>query len=382
MKNAPLARHRPPGRWCRPGLAALLLLSGCGACSAPTAQPREQGADTRILWQAATHGTAQGEPVIAGDRVVVATDSGLTAFSQATGAVAWHAATRDVRGSRRLLHRDGRVLYAGVANAGAYDAATGALLWRYETTREASPDGAWAAADDRALYVGTRDRRVLALSPETGRVLWDVRGDEVAWIGGEVGGIAVSGDTVYAALNRLLTPNRYKMSVVMLALDRHTGRELWRSQTTDEFTGGGGPLIQGRLLIGGGGADGYTIAVDRFTGQEVWRRDLYGYVWGAPVAHEGRTYLGTQAARLYALDAAGATVWETKLEGGSTHLAVCGDKVVVENYQVELFDIARGQKIGTKIQLAPGDFVSSGIAVADGRAFFAGQQKLYAIRCG
>jgi outer membrane protein assembly factor BamB len=122
--------------------------------------------------------------------------------------------------------------------------------------------------------------------------------------------------------------------------------------------------------------------VDRFTEQEVWRRTLYRYVWGAPVAHEGRTYPGTQAVRLYALDAAGATVWETKLEGGSKHLAVCGDKVVVENYQVELFDIASGQRIGTKIQLAPGDFASSGIAVTDGRAFFASQQKIYAIRCG
>ena len=380
MKSLLPARH-PFAWWGRPAVAALVLLSGCEGCSVPT-EPPEERADPRVLWQVLVPGNAQGEPVVAGDRIVVPSDSGLTAYRQATGEVAWHAPTRDVRATRRLLHRGGRIFYAGVANAGAYDASTGALLWRYESTREASPDGAWAAVDDQALYIGTRDRRVLALSAESGRVLWDARGDEASWVGGEVGGVALSGDTVYAALNRLLTSNRYKMSVVMLALDRRTGRELWRSQTTDEFTGGGAPVIAGRLLIGGGGTDGYTIAVDRFTGQEVWRRDLYGYVWGAPVSHGGRVYLGTQAARLYALDGAtGKSVWETPLEGGSTHLAVCGNKLVVENYQVELFDMSSGKQIGSKIQLAPGDFVSSGIVVEGNHAFFAGQQKLYAIRC-
>lgn len=373
--------HHSFWRRCRPGLAALVLLSGCESCSVPTGPP-EEIADTRVLWQVDTPARAEGEPAVAGDRIVMATDSGITAFRQSTGGVAWHAPTRDVRGTRRLLHRAGRVFYAGVASAGAYDASTGALLWRLEFAREASPDDAWAAVDDRALYIGTRDRRILAIAPESGRALWDVRGDEASWLGGEVGGVALSGDTVYAALNRLLTPNRYKMSVVMLALDRRTGRELWRSQTTDEFTGGGAPVVAGRLLIGGGGTDGYTIAVDRFTGQEVWRRDLYGYVWGAPVSHGGRVYLGTQAARLYALDAAtGKSVWETALEGGSTHVAVCGNKLVVENSQVELFDINSGKQIGSKIQLAPGSYVNSGIAVAGNQAFFAGQRKLYAVRC-
>lgn len=361
-------------------IAALFLVAGCGECPPPTAAGVE--ADARVLWSAPLPAAGEGVPVMAGERVVVATDSGLVAFAAATGEVAWRAHTQDVRALASLLYREGRVFYAGIAVAGAYHASSGGLVWRDSLSRDASPDYAHPAVDERAFYIGTRDRRVLALAQESGRVLWDVHSDDSTWLGGEVSGVAVSGDTVYAAVTRLLTPNRYKLTVVLLALDRHSGRELWRTQSADEFTAGGLPLVAGRLLVAGGGAGGTTFAVDRFTGREVWARDLYGYVWGPPVLHEQRLYVGTQAAHLYALDpGSGRSVWERALKGGSTHLAVCGGKLVVENYQVELFDLASGKQIGTKIQLAPGDFVSSGIAVADGRAFFAGQRTMYAIRC-
>ena len=103
---------------------------------------------------------------------------------------------------------------------------------------------------------------------------------------------------------------------------------------------------------------------------------------GLPGHHDGRIYIGTQAAHLYALDPeTGRSVWERSLLGGSSYVAVCGNKLVVENYQVEVFDVATGKQLGEKIRLAPGDFVSSGIAISGSRAFFAGQQKLYAISC-
>ncbi|MBW3571740.1 MAG: PQQ-like beta-propeller repeat protein [Gemmatimonadetes bacterium] len=355
---------------------------GLAGCVSPAGEADDGGADPRLLWQVQGFGQAQGEPVMAGDLVVVASDSGVAAYHKTTGAVAWRDANRDTRGSRRLLYYAGRVFYAGVASAGAYDVSTGTLLWRREFTYASSPDYAQPAVDDGALYLGTRDRRIVALERESGRALWDVRGDDPSWIGGEAGGVAVSGDTVYAAMNRMLTSNRYRLTVVIVALDRGSGRELWRSQSADEFTAGGAPVVAGRLLVAGGGADGGTIAVDRFTGREAWNRDLYGYVWGAPVLAGERIYLGTQAARLYALDSSsGQVAWATPLEGGSTYLAQCGRSLVVENYQIEMFDRESGKQVGRKIALAPGDFVSSGIAVSDGAAFFSGQRDVYGIRC-
>jgi outer membrane protein assembly factor BamB len=252
--------------------------------------------------------------------------------------------------------------------------------------QDAALDATDAAADEKALYIGTRDLRVLALDRESGQPLWDVRVPRADWHAStrqSVAGIVTSGDTVYAAVNRDLTVGAFESAVVLIAFDRSTGRELWRYQTEGKETGtDAAPALAGTMLVVGGARDGHSVAVDRFTQREVWRRDLYGFVWETPAVQGGRIFLGTQAARLYALDSStGQSVWETALEGGSTYQAVCGDKLVVENTAVELFDAATGKKSGRKIGLAPDDFVSSGIAVSGNRAFFAGQRKLYAIRC-
>jgi outer membrane protein assembly factor BamB len=366
-------------------VAALTALAGCTGCVEATTTP-PVGRDARIVWSVDLPAAGDGVPVMLGDRVVVAGDSGIAAYSTADGTVVWRSRIR-VRGSNRSFVVDGDVLFAaGVGAARAFDTRTGALLWERPMPQESSLDAADPVADARAVYVGTRDLRVLALSRETGEPLWDSAVPRNGWHESTrqiVAGLALSGDTVYAAVNRDLTPGKYESAVVVVAFDRNTGHELWRAQTSGTVTGtSAAPVLFGRLLIIGGARDGHSVAIDRFTGQEVWKQDLYGYVWSTPPLRDGRVYFGTQAGRLYAVDAAsGRSIWETGLKGGSTYQEVCGDKLVVENTAVELFDRATGAPVGTKIQLAPHDFVSSGIAVSGNRAFFAGQQKLYAIRC-
>ncbi|HEU4457428.1 MAG TPA: PQQ-binding-like beta-propeller repeat protein, partial [Longimicrobium sp.] len=193
--------------------------------------------------------TSDERPATDGERVY-AIAGGMVTLDADTGGVLWTRALSQTV-PRNAVVRGGRVMAAeGIAFA--LDAATGAELWRF--TPEAHGGFGESAVDDHAFYFGTAAHRLHALDQETGRALWTVDLGPDWRHTGVVTGVAVSGDTVYAAAERYDSPNGNLSSGFLFAVDRATGRILWsfRNGTgADERNVSASPAVAGNVLVAG-----------------------------------------------------------------------------------------------------------------------------------
>jgi outer membrane protein assembly factor BamB len=130
--------------------------------------------------------------------------------------------------------------------------------------------------DSQRIKANDALERVVALDEKTGKILWtsewktNYSGLFQVYAIGPRATPTVDGDRVYAlgAMGNLL------------ALDAPTGRILWQKDYVKDFNASvptwgmsGAPLVDGDLLIClvGGEPDGKIIALDKRTGAEVWR---------------------------------------------------------------------------------------------------------------
>jgi outer membrane protein assembly factor BamB len=360
-------------------LAAALVLSGCEAIFGGGDRDEDH-----LLWKVASVSGYGGRPAAEAGRVYVFADSGLAAFDAATGRMLWHPRLRGGGNSANIVERDGALYSAEVEVVRSYDAATGAIRWEQRPSRSA--DYAESAVDDRAMYVGTREHRVIALARGDGRVLWEVDAGPGWQHAAAVSGLSVSGDTVYASIRRDLSSNGFDAAAVIVALDRGTGRELWRYQSEGTKSNAvGAPVVAGRLLVTSSEYDNSVFAVDRFTGREVWRtlgrRGFVGPI-ESPHVVDGVIYIGMGDTYVYAMDLATGTVkWSTKTASSVVGIGVCGERVIVDNFDIEVIDRRSGKHLDVALLSDQSDFATSGVAVSGGRAFVAGTRHLYAVRC-
>jgi outer membrane protein assembly factor BamB len=337
-----------------------------------------------LAWAVPVESGYHGRPGVDGGRVFIEGDSGVAAFDQRTGERLWEPRLRDGGFSTNLVHRGGRVFAAEAEVVRAYDAATGGVLWRM--TPPGSGDLAESAADAGAVYVGTRTHRILALAQGDGTVLWDVDVGTGWAHAGVVSGVSVSGDTVYAAVWRYLGANGFESATVVVALDRASGRELWRFQTdgVGSFPAGA-PVVAGRLLLVSDAYSNAVFAVDRFTGLQAWRaagEAGFGGPKSSPVVAGATAYVGSGDTYVYALEVAtGRVLWKTRTAASIFDVGVCGERIVVNNNDLEVVDRRTGKHLGVAFLSDDQEFATSGVAVANGRAFIAGSKKLYAVRC-
>jgi len=373
---------RRAGGTPRAAALALALMAGITGCEQILGgkDPRAE----RLAWKVAVASNYHGRPAADPDRVYVYADSGLAAFDPSTGRTLWHPRLRGGGNSANIVERDGALYSAEVEVVRSYDAATGAIRWEHRPSRSA--DYAESAVDDRAMYVGTRDHRVAALARQDGRVLWEVDAGPGWEHAGTVSGLSVSGDTVYASIRRDLNSNGFDAAAVIVALDRATGRELWRYQSEGTKSNAiGAPVVAGRLLVTSSEYDNSVFAVDRFTGREVWRtlgrRGFVGPI-ESPHVVDGVVYIGMGDTYVYALElATGAVKWSTKTASSIVGIGVCGERVIVDNFDIEVIDRRTGKHVGVALLSDQSDFATSGVAVSGGRAFVAGTRHLYAVRC-
>ena len=149
------------------------------------------------------------------------------------------------------------------------------VLWR-TPVREgySSPvvaDGRVFLTDFTRVRAATGPERALALDEKTGEVLWTVEWDAnyagVIFPNGPRATPTVDGDRVY-----VLGANG-----VLQCLDVETGAVRWMRDYRADYGVGGdatsAPVVEGDLLITIVGAEpeGLVIAWDKFTGEEVWR---------------------------------------------------------------------------------------------------------------
>jgi quinohemoprotein ethanol dehydrogenase len=128
---------------------------------------------------------------------------------------------------------------------------------------------------DGVVYTSTAWSKVYAYNAKTGQIIWK--------FDPEIAGRKAQ-DACCDVVNRGLAAYRGKIYLgaldgQLIAIDMKTGNPVWSTQTTDvdkPYTITGAPrIVNGRVLIGNGGADlgvrGYVTAYDAETGKQVWR---------------------------------------------------------------------------------------------------------------
>lgn len=365
-------------------LVGMLLLAGT-ACQDIT--NGGTGGTAKVLWTTPVQGKLAGSsrvPATDGHRIY-ATGTGVAAFDAQNGALLWQSPPFTASIPTFLSAREGQVFFAEAVAVGL-DAQSGRELWRFTPAGDASLSQ--SAVDDRAFYFGTDSRNAYAVRITDGTPIWNIRLGPDWQSGSWIKGLSISGDTVYAAVDRYYSQNGYYSAGVIVALDRTTGRELWRYQNGDGSDSRGvigAPTVAGRLLLSSDHKRGAFFAVDRFTGQEVWRVATGAGFAGPdspPVALGGVAYASGNDTYVYALDlASGKVLWKTRpAMGGSVYHAVCGN-AVFNNFQgLGIVDRHTGKLLGTRFD-GDGERITSGFAVHEDRIFFLTHKAAYALKC-
>ena len=358
------------------GLAALAI-SSCRDSTGP-AGPRTT---LRDRWYVPQVGYTETRPTVVGGLVYAATGDGwVVARDAATGAEQWRTPVgQGVRGAN-FVARSGVVAVGLTWTVVAFDAADGHELWRYTTPLDTVD--AWPApnpgsvvltrldADDETVYVPAWGASVSAVDIRTGTVRWvwepgksvtDTAASGVFRSGAD--GVRVSGDTVYASAWHDLNYGGGTSEPWLVALDRATGRELWRASFpgyTSGVTVNGAPALHGNLAILGG-TGGYLWAVDRTTRRTAWK-----FVPAAPVQHATLTepelygdalYFDGGDGNAYAVRASdGRTLWKAPVDMAYADPLVTERRVYLNSgYQLWAFDRTTGRLLAKVKQPHVGD---------------------------
>ncbi len=283
-----------------------------------------------------------------GDLAAWRLDSGATVWSHALGS-GWHPfGWFKGRGHNRFTGGPsvaGGLLVVGTQKGGVYafDAKDGKPLWRAQASSEViSPP---AIAGDR-VFVRSNDGHIVALDAKTGKRIW-------LYDRGEVPALSLRGNGALLAVNGALFFGSDDGKLV--ALSQADGSTLWQIQLA---SGEGRTDIQrlddadGRLVFANGtiyaaAYHGNVMAVDPASGRTLWSRPLSSYT-GVDEGG-GKVVAVDDASDLWALDAGnGGDLWKQDRLGWRwlSAPAVQQDKyVVVGDLQGHVYwlDLADGK---------------------------------------
>lgn len=215
---------------------------------------------------------------------------------------------------------DGRVFTFGIqGHLSAYDARTGALLWRktfgreYKETSPAFGTSVSPLVDGSRVivHVGGEDSGALtAFDVATGQVVWKWAGDGPAYTSPI---IAAPGGT-----RQLITQSQKRC----LAVDPETGALLWEIPFTTPYDQNiVTPVVAGDLVIFGGIRNPmFAVRVSRGTPVTVWESREISQYMSSPVLDGHRLYGMSDKHRgsLFTLDATtGAVLWKSEGTLGS-----------------------------------------------------------------
>ena len=174
-------------------------------------------------WRFEGHGKVRSTAVIDGDRVLFGTFDGFVyAIDRASGAKLWELNTQGPIVTSVSVIGDRVIVGNRYGLLAALDIGTGKPVWRVQLWGSSAESEATAAGGS-LFYFGSSDlRRVALMDAKDGRVLWrtDVYG--WAWPRPVVDGDMLLVSTVGAR------PYQMRHLGALTALDRQTGRILWR----------------------------------------------------------------------------------------------------------------------------------------------------------
>lgn len=345
----------------RISFVATAVAAAVGCQQNPTAAG---GDGLRQRWYQSQAGYGQSRPAINNGSVIFATGDGqIIARDPAKGNVRWgtKVAFEQVSGYN-LLARGGVVVAPIAYETVGLDAADGTILWRYAAPPDTLQNpgnpsagyvvGARIDGDSATAYLPAWGASVSALDIHSGRARWIWRVDPSIQFRSGAAGTRVSGDTVFAAVWHFLDFRGLKSEPWIVALDRLTGRELWKVVLPGFPSGGvsvnGAPAVYKNLvIITARGGD--TWAIDRTTQQVVWSfQAKTTLATVAEVELSGDVaYVDGGDGSIYALRASdGTIVWRAPFDGGTVvDLLVTPRRVYAANGPtIFVFDRETGQR--------------------------------------
>lgn len=282
----------------------------------------------RRVWTSGDSTLLEFPPAIAYGRLYVADGAGrVLAVSTKTGARAWtydshrcQAASPAVDDMKHgtvyevfLNRRPCKGKQPADGEVVALEVGSGKVRW---TKRIGASETSPVVVGTR-LFVGDWLGYVYALDKRTGRVLWKARTR-----GPVKGGVAVSGKRLYAG--------SYDGHVY--AFNARTGTRMWRASGSPRLFGHGRfystpAAAYGRVYIGS--TDGKVYSFGATTGKRRWSHSTGGYVYGSPAIWRQLVLVGSYSRRFYAFDAATGDVrWTFAANGPISGSATVIDGVV------------------------------------------------------
>jgi outer membrane protein assembly factor BamB len=251
-------------------------------------------------WTAAAGSLVEFPPVLSEGRLFVATHEGrLLALDARNGRPAW---TRNLgRCTASSPAVAGGVLYVALMYAppcGVSDsrdggfvlalrARDGRVLWRFRSgVTESSP-----LVVGGILYFGSWGGRLSALDAATGRLVWSYQtGDDIK------ASAAYADGTIYVG----------SYDGRLYALDARTGRRRWVAGVRPRLAAEGNfyatpAVAYGRVFVGA--TDGLVYAFGARSGRLLWATATRGYVYSSAALWKSSVIVGSYDGRLYALDA-------------------------------------------------------------------------------
>jgi outer membrane protein assembly factor BamB len=147
-----------------------------------------------------------------------------------------------------------------------------------------SPTGCAAAVFKDRAYVGDEESQFLAIDLTKQAIDWQFKAEDTSMAFRS--SAAVTDEGVYVG-------SRDKK---LHALDPRTGKPLWEFDTRGMVDSS--PVVIGERLFFGS-QDGRIYALDRKSGKEVWRFDAGGKIYASPAVASGRLVIGSDSGKLY-----------------------------------------------------------------------------------
>jgi outer membrane protein assembly factor BamB len=380
-------------RWPEQCVLAIPLL-GLPACKDGTGGPPAVLAKANTRWYREHIQYSRTRPATRGNLVYIAAgDGNVIARDAETGSAVWttRVANRAPQGDNMVVV--GSVLVVPIVHElVGVDATSGQVRWRYAPPLDTVDAGAAPLpgqiiatrleTDGVHVFVPAWGASVSAVDASSGALRWvwqparttsDTAASGVFKSGAE--GVAVSGDTVFVSAWHYRDYSGIRSEPWMLALDRASGRELWR-HAGEHYTGRvsvwGAPVLHDSLVIQYG-IGGYTWAVSRRTALPVWRYSPAptGGTLVGPESRREMVYVDGGDGHVVALRAANGTVqWRAAMPA-----QVLGSMLTTERrvyvpmgQTLIVLDRANGRRIAEFRQPGRGadSYIASAPQVADG----------------
>lgn len=329
--------------------------------------------------------SALGDARLSGDALFVVSESGMSAYETASGALRW---TQRYGSNGNQITLDAVRVFSSGRITRALDQRSGAVLWSFQAGGDTTMY-AWPAAADGRVFVGTiSTTTVYALNAATGQRLWVRHLGEPDWrFGGTVRSLTLHDGTLYAVGVRHYNDALYFRSTFVAALDPATGAERWRfvdGDGTSPHNPARGLSFAGDFAVWADFTFGFVAAFDIRTRQVAWRHELDDNWIGAtqaPIVEDGRAYVSTGQGFVLALDVAtGRVLWTGRRDGSYDTHALCGAYVGgAAGGGADSYVKATGAK-GPAIHMGKSLIRSS--LVSDGQRFYlAAADGVYAYDC-